>query len=206
MIRRWVLANYWVTVMWLGCLWPGWAQAVVRAAPSRVEYRVVSAEAAYRVNETLAGVGYTTAHGRTKAVTFGGPLVVDLREGLLIPTVRVDLTTLTSDRPRRDPAVQRALQTQRFPHAIFTPQPLAGVQLGRPEVEVRQLKGTLQLHGQTRDVVFTVRLLPQGRRLEATATTQIDMRDFGIQPPSVLGLVSVEETVTLEVQVQAEQA
>lgn len=68
----------------------------------------------FRVDEVLAGVGATTAVGRTPTVE--GSLTVD--DGSLIAaTVSADLRRITSDESRRDSAIQRALDTSRYPTA-----------------------------------------------------------------------------------------
>src|SRR5262245_19901194 len=75
-----------------------------------------SAWAAFRVNEVLQQIGDAQAVGRTPDVS--GQLTIDgttLQSG----TITVDLTTIKSDKSRRDPAIQRSLETGSFPTATF---------------------------------------------------------------------------------------
>src|SRR3954451_750469 len=76
-----------------------------------------SSWAGFRVNEVLSNIGDSTAIGRTPGVS--GQLTLSVST-LSATTVDVDLTTITSDQPRRDPAIQRTLETSSFPMATFS--------------------------------------------------------------------------------------
>ena len=75
-----------------------------------------SSWAGFRVAEVLEGLGDVYAVGRTPAVS--GTLEA---EGSTIQSavIEVDLSTITSDQPRRDPAIQRALDTVTYPTAVL---------------------------------------------------------------------------------------
>jgi len=55
-------------------------------------------------------------------------------------------------------------------------------------------------------VTFQVRSVREGDTLRWVAEAQILMTDFGVEPPSIVGLISVEEEVQLVVQVTARAA
>ncbi|MFO7247085.1 MAG: hypothetical protein C0P78_009890, partial [Bacillota bacterium] len=57
-----------------------------------------------------------------------------------------------------------------------------------------------------RPVTFQVRSVREGDTLRWVAEAQILMTDFGVEPPSIVGLISVEEEVQLVVQVTARAA
>jgi polyisoprenoid-binding protein YceI len=60
------------------------------------------------------------------------------------------------------------------------------------------LYGRLTMRGVSRDVRFDGTAFRDGERLVAHGFTSVDMRDWGIRPPSrVLGLVRMDETLTL---------
>ena len=71
----------------------------------------------YRVQEELAGIGSTTAVGRTQSLegnlVFAGDAITDV-------TITANLATLASDKSMRDQALRmQALQTGAYPTAIF---------------------------------------------------------------------------------------
>jgi polyisoprenoid-binding protein YceI len=82
----------------------------------------------FRVAEVLSNIGEAEAVGRTPLVS--GELVIN---GTTIDsaTIEADLTGIRSDQSRRDPAIQRALETGNFPTATFTSS--APVDLGSPQ-------------------------------------------------------------------------
>jgi polyisoprenoid-binding protein YceI len=134
--------------------------------------------------------------GKTSGV--GGTLV--LQRGVFAPsTVTVDLTGLQTDQPMRDRRVQQALETARYPRASFT---VTGEEPGAPPVvaggtvQVR-LSGDLTIHGVTRPEVWAARVSVSGRTLHLVATLQVQMTDFGVEPPNIAGFVAVQPTVQL---------
>lgn len=134
--------------------------------------------------------------GKTSGV--GGTLV--LQHGVFVPsTVTVDLTGLQTDQPMRDRRVQQALDTARYPRASFAVQ---GEQPGAPPVvaggtvQIR-LSGDLTIHGVTTPEVWDARVSLCGKTLHWTATLRVQMTDFGVGPPDIAGLVTVQPTVQL---------
>ena len=148
--------------------------------------------AGYRVREKYLGVGVRTAVGRTGAVT-GTVSVAGGR--VTAAELTADMLTLRSDQAQRDATLgHRAIETERFPRARFT---LAGpVTIStRPH----RAAGTLLLHGRTAPIAVTLRgrALPN-RRLELVGSAPIRFARFAIAPPSVAGLVTVEDHGLLE--------
>ena len=110
--------------------------------------------------------------------------VVDGRPRLSMPTyVEVETERLRSGNPLVDGELQRRLDPRKFPHIRGE---LTGTSAGNGAGTSR-LTGTLTLHGVTRslDVDVTVRQLDP-RTLEIEGARAIDMRDFGLPPPSFL--------------------
>ncbi|HZJ53475.1 MAG TPA: YceI family protein [Myxococcaceae bacterium] len=110
--------------------------------------------------------------------------LVDGQPALRTPTyVEVDTQRLRSGNPLVDGELHRRLDSRKFPRirgelTRSTP----GNGAGRS-----RLTGELTLHGVTRtlDVEVTVRQL-DARTLEIEGARAIDMRDFGLPPPSFL--------------------
>jgi polyisoprenoid-binding protein YceI len=176
------------------------AQADGGAAPAG-QFKVVASPATfagYRVDEDYLGVGVHTAVGRTPLVH--GTLTLDGSK-VTGATLVADLTQLRSDRSRRDEALQtRGIETARYPRASF--------QLDRPFAISRrpqQTTGRLALHGHKEPVPVTVRgQRLSGGELELAGTAQVRFADFAIQPPSVAGLVKVQDHGVLEFRLRLE--
>jgi polyisoprenoid-binding protein YceI len=154
----------------------------------------------YRVNEEYLGVGVRTAVGRTSAVT--GTVTVD-GSRVRAAALRADMRKLRSDQSRRDDTLRfRGIETDRYPAASFT--------LGEPltvSATPRKTTGTLLLHGRRAPITVTVRgQRLAGGRLELVGGAPIRFAAFGIEPPSVAGLVSVRDHGTLEFRLVLAQA
>jgi polyisoprenoid-binding protein YceI len=169
-------------------------------------WTVASGVAGYRVRETfLQQNAETDAVGRTEDVT--GSLTLDGEAGLwrLASTqITVDMTTLKSDRDRRDAQLRgRGIQSDTFPTSTFdlaTPVALPA-DFGIADVAV-SLPGKLTLHGVTKDV--TIDALA---RVEADGTVVVAgslpilFADYGIEAPNVAGIIAVQDNGTMEFRV-----
>jgi polyisoprenoid-binding protein YceI len=154
----------------------------------------------YRVDEEYLGVGVRAAVGRTAAVTG----VVEVASGRLrAATLRADLRSLRSDQARRDDALRtRAIETDRYRTARF--------RLSRPvalAATARPVTGVLELHGHRAGITVQVsgRRRADGR-LELVGSAPIRFADFGIEPPSVAGIVTVRDHGLLEFRLVLERA
>jgi polyisoprenoid-binding protein YceI len=170
------------------------AAATATPAEATTDYEVAARDdrfVGYRVREEFIGIGVKDAVGRTPDVS--GTATVD-SDAITAADLEADLTTLTSDDGRRDNALRdRGLESAQFPDARFVlTQP---VELARPRTASR---GRLTLHGQTRPI--DVRLSSQrvGEEIELVGSAPIEFARFGIEPPSVVGFVTVEDEGTLE--------
>jgi polyisoprenoid-binding protein YceI len=160
-------------------------------------------EARYRVREQLVNVPLPSdAVGVTRAVT--GQMVVNA-DGTVVSEESmfvVDLTTLTSDESRRDNFIKsNTLETRLFPAAEFVPREALGLPSPLPASgEVRfQIQGDLTIRGITRPTLWDVTAqILDGSVVVGQATTQFTFADFGMRPPRVSVVLSVDETIRLE--------
>src|SRR5262245_47965705 len=154
----------------------------------------------YRVREEFASIGVADAVGRTGEVT--GTAEVD-GDQLTAATLETDMTTLRSDESRRDDALRtRGIETDRFPTSEF--ELTEPVDLTRRRQRVR---GELTLHGETQPIA--VRVSAQrlgGDTIELVGEAPIAFADFQIEPPSVAGVVTVEDQGTLEFKIRLRPA
>jgi len=146
----------------------------------------------YRVNEEYLGVGVRTAVGRTSAVT--GTVTVD-GDRIASADISADMRRVVSDQSRRDDTLRyRGIETDRYPTSRFTlSAPVALAARAAPA------KGTLTLHGRRAPIDVSVRgQRVAGGRLELVGSAPIEFARFGIEPPSVAGVVSVRDHGVLE--------
>jgi polyisoprenoid-binding protein YceI len=185
------------------------AASTVPAAGDVITFRLVpsASEARYRAREQLVSRPLPNdAIGRTTAIT--GVLTLTTA-GAIVPEhsrLTVDLRTLKSDEGRRDRYIQQnTLETQRFPLAEFVPTQAIGITWPPPtsgEATFR-LVGDLTVHGVTRPVTWDVTAQFAGERVTGMATTTVKMTDFGMTPPRAGPVLSIEDSLRLEVDFQA---
>jgi polyisoprenoid-binding protein YceI len=158
------------------------------------EYEVVAggdAFVGYRVREEFIGFGVKDAVGRTPDVS--GTATVE-EDSITAADLEADLTTLTSDDGRRDNALRdRGLESGRFPDARFVLTEPAD--LSRKRTTAR---GDLTLHGETNPIRVRMSSQRSGDGIELVGSSRIEFGQFGIEPPSVAGFVTVEDQGTLE--------
>ena len=178
-------------------------------APGATRYTIVAdqSEAAYFVGEKLARLSLpSTAKGTTKEVSGSFALTKDGLDGSSPASFTVGLTKLKSDEGQRDRRVQDALQTSKYPNAVFTATKLTGFPADFPagqEVPM-QLSGTLEIHGVKKDVTWDVKARKEGAGFSALATLKVVFSDYGITKPDLAGFVTVNEDATLQVQLVAQ--
>lgn len=166
----------------------------------------VGSQAGYRVKERFINQPATTeAVARTDKVS--GSLIVTTSGGGLLAThvhIKVDLASLVSqDRYATYQAFQRDsfvrsiyLETSKFPSADFTADsvPIAADPSGPVSLTVN---GKLKVHGVTHAVVSQLQAQANGDQVEVAGSVQVDMRDFGIDPPDI-SFTTAEPQVVIE--------
>jgi polyisoprenoid-binding protein YceI len=161
----------------------------------------------YRANEQLAGLTTTRqATGRTNSVN--GGIVIDENE-LVAAAIAADLQELESDEVDRDEALRtQGLQTDTHPNAVFTltePVPVPATVDGGVAVDL-VAHGELTLHGVRAPITVSLEgqvLEADGARLiELVGSAPIHLADFGIEPPVVLGVLTVADDAVLELRLE----
>ena len=171
----------------------------------RLKFVIVSenSEARYRVQEQLAGFDLPNdAVGSTRAIS--GVVVIGL-DGTIDPSesrIEVDLSTLTSDQSRRDNFLRNnTLRTNQFPLTVFVPENISGFPDELPESgEVAfTLVGNLTIMDVTRSVEWEVIGNLQDDIFRGQAFTSFTFDYFEIDQPRVASVLSIEDTIRLEV-------
>lgn len=168
-------------------------------------------KASYRVREQLAGVNFPNdAVGTTDKIE--GRIVIAANGTIdaAQSKLTVDLRGLTSDQARRDGYIQRAtLQTEQFPTAVFVPRRAVGLKYplpigpdGRAQTTGFQLVGDMTVHGVTKEVTWNVVVAGSADKLTGNATTSFNFAYFNLTKPTVAILLSVEDDIKLELELQ----
>lgn len=156
--------------------------------------------AGYRIGEELASIGTATAVGRSSdieaSLTFAGSAVTEF-------TVTVDMTTLQSDRSRRDGALaSRGLETAQFPTASFVlTEPIdLGAAPADGDTVAATAVGDLTLHGVTNSISMALEGSLVGGIMVVVGSTEVALTDYAIEAPTGFSVLTIEEVGTIEVQ------
>lgn len=159
-------------------------------------------EARYRVREQLVGFDLPNdAVGVTKDIA--GKLVVS-RDGKIVrdsSRIVIQVTSLKSDKTRRDGFVQRStLETAKYPQVEFVPTAFDGLSEAIPvgATKTFSLIGDLTVHGTTHPTTWQVTARADGSDIVGSAATIFTFKDFGLDQPRVPVLLSVADTIKLE--------
>lgn len=189
--------------------------ALEPAASEAVETFTLIAEqssASYAVEEEIfaeqrwldahnLSLGSTTAIGTTSAIE--GSLQIDRTQSpprILSSSFVVDLMTLTSDQEGRDNTVRRDLfENGRLSTATFTINSLQNFpnQYGEGEPISFEMNGDLTIGEVTQAVDFVVTAVIENNTITTNASSTIQLSDFGMTPPSLLGILTVSNDVML---------
>lgn len=146
-------------------------------------------------NNTLA-----TAVGVTSQVQGGMTLNYDDPSASEFEPIVVDISTLQSDRSRRDRAIRSEwLESATYPLATLEVTEVRGFPAD-PQEDVPmtfQLAGDMTVKETTREVVWDVTATLSGDRLTGTATLDTFLADFNIPIPSIAGVLRVTDGITL---------
>lgn len=160
--------------------------------------------ASYRVREQLAGISFPSdAVGQSTAVT--GSIVFN-KDGSIdsnASKLSFDLRTLKSDQSMRDGFIQRrTLETDQYPTAEFVPKSITGMpnpldgQLGF------QVTGDMTIHGKTAPITWQgIATVDNNNGVVAgRANTDFKFETFGLTPPQIARVMSVNDNIGLEVE------
>mgnify|MGYP001035709464 CR=1 FL=1 len=155
----------------------------------------------YRVQEELAQIGAVTAVGRTSDVK--GSVVIAGNRVEPGSTFTANMQALKSDRSQRDNALRtQALETNRFPTSTFTLKEAVTLpaSFANGEALTTTLKGSLELHGVTRDVEIPVQAKLENGLIVVVGSLEIRFADYDIAQPRAPIVLSVDDKGVMEIQ------
>jgi polyisoprenoid-binding protein YceI len=120
--------------------------------------------------------------------------------------ISVQLDSLTSDSGQRDRFIkQNTLQTQQFPSAEFLPKQASGLPWPLPtsgEMSF-QLTGDLTIRGVTQPKTWEIKAQFAPNEVTGSGSTSITLEQFGMEKPRVASVLSIEDTIVLEIDFRA---
>jgi polyisoprenoid-binding protein YceI len=161
-----------------------------------------TSKASYHAHEQLVGktlpseaVGTSNGVSGSVVLTSDGAILTDQSK------ISVDLSKLSSDESRRDNFIKgNTLQTNRFPTAEFVPKQANGLPAPLPGSgsATFELDGDMTVHGVTKPVTWHVDAQFEPTSISGTATTTVNISDFGMTPPKAGPVLAIEDALTLE--------
>lgn len=154
----------------------------------------------------LVVLAHSTLHGLTYRAPLDGEINAVAADGefdLSHPVsgrLEIDLGHLKGDDPHTDGEMHRRLETRRYPRVTAAIDSVTA-----KGNEVFHLCGSLTLHGRTQPVEGDANVILVGDELRATGSVELDVRAFGIKPPSLV-IVRVNPIVTVEIDLVATPA
>ncbi len=162
--------------------------------------------ARYKVEETLARQGFVVATGETGDVS--GRIVFDADGGIVAEesAIAMKAATLVTDSDRRDRYVrERTLQTAQYPEIVFRPTSVDGLPTPLTDAQGTidfTISGDLTIIDQTRPITWNASadFGAGGAEITGLASTEFTFEDFAMDKPSVAIVLSVEDTIRLEIE------
>ena len=162
--------------------------------------------ARYKVEETLARQGFVVATGETSDVS--GRIVFDADGGIVAEesAIAMQAATLVTDSDRRDRYVrERTLQTAQYPEIVFRPASADGLPTPLTDAQGAidfTISGDLTILDQTRPITWNASadFGAGGAEISGLASTEFTFEDFAMDKPSVAIVLSVEDTIRLEIE------
>jgi polyisoprenoid-binding protein YceI len=159
--------------------------------------------ARYRVRERLVGRDLPNdAIGETKSLT--GTIAFDSGGNVIRQESKfvVDARSFVSDRDRRDGFVrERLLEAEQYPNIVLLPTEIRGVSLPLPTSGTRpiEMTGDLTVRGVTRPTTWKGAAQFQDGQITGSAATAFTFNDIKLEQPRVPVLLSVADTIRLEI-------
>lgn len=159
-------------------------------------------EVRYRAREQLAQrPAPNDAVGKTSSVTGGIVLGSDGKPIKDQSKIIVQMNTLASDSGQRDNFIrQNTLEVNRYPTAEFVATDVRNLPNPLPTSgeATFDLIGDLTIHGVTKQVTLPVKATFTATEVKGSTSTQVNFADFGMNKPQVPMVLSIQEPLTIE--------
>ncbi|MBI5638733.1 MAG: YceI family protein [Nitrospinae bacterium] len=112
-------------------------------------------------------------------------------DGAVNGRVIIDAASFTSGIDRRDAHIREILQTGTYPTIVFNLIAIEPLSPSDPSTFTgeKTVRGALTIRGVTRDVSFPVTINLEGMSLVIDGAVEVKYTDFGMEPPTLGGIV-----------------
>jgi len=167
-------------------------------------------EASYQVQEQFLSKSLPSqAVGKTNSVKGNFSLVPGDKPAIKAMSITVDLRTLKSDREQRDTKIQdQWLESKTYPYATFNAKDVQTIPAGSGDGQTVNfaITGDMTIRNVTRQETFQVTGKLAGDTISGTATAKILMKNYNFDPPSISGILTVMDGVTVTINFTAKKA
>jgi len=177
--------------------------ASVNGAALRFVLALTGNAARYRVREQLVGHDLPNdAIGETKLLS--GSISFDSSGNVISQGSRFNVAagSFVSDKDRRDGFVRgRLLDAEQYPTIVLVPTDVRGVKLPLPTTGTRpfEMRGNLTVRGVTRPTTWNGTVQFKDGAVSGSAATAFTFDDIQMEQPRVPVLLSVADTIRLEI-------
>ena len=183
---------------------PASSTAASNSNTGLIHYSMVvsKSSASFKVREQLAKLSFPSdAIGKTSDISGNMALNPDGTINTSVSKIVVNVASLVSDSAMRDGYLKRViLQTDQYPNATFVPTKITGVNPLTASGQVSfQITGNLTIKDVTTPVTWNVTGTAQNGQATGIATTTFTFEDFNLPQPRVPVVLSVVDSITLEV-------
>lgn len=161
-------------------------------------------QAQYTAEEELSNVGANTVVGTSN--TISGAFLFDADGNpIACSTIYVDVRTFETDSSRRDNFLRsNTLQSDQYPLAEFVVTEVQDFTMPADGEETTfTLVGNFTIHGVTQPMAWTVTAARDGSTMTGTANSEFNVADFDIEKPIVGPVLSIEDTIKLQIDLVA---
>jgi polyisoprenoid-binding protein YceI len=153
----------------------------------------------FRIDEQLAGIGSTTAVGRTPDVT--GTITID-GSSVTAASIEADMSAITTNDSRRDHEVQEALETSSYPTATFVlTEPIeVGSAATSGEATTVTAVGDLTIHGVTASVSIPLQVQLVDDTIVVVGSLDVTFSAYGVSVPTAPIVLSAADHGVVELQ------
>lgn len=181
---------------------------VIVPAESQAHYVVQEEFLAGALSKLGINAGNYVITGTTSVME--GELILNLETAAVSDEshILVDMTDLTTGESRRDEWIQDNGPTfSAYPTALFVPTGIENAPQNYQEGEETtfQLLGDLTVREVTQPATFDVIATLDGGTIRGTATADLLISDFGIEPPSFANTLTVADEFTIKIDLTAQE-
>jgi polyisoprenoid-binding protein YceI len=147
-------------------------------------------------DSSIVFVGKTTFHDfRGRVGTIRGHLVFNSSQPLAQGRVEVDILSFDTGNKERDKNMDIMFNAQIYPLVSFDINKADFSQADKHEVE---MQGTLSMHGISRPFDIMAQVIVNKNGYVCQGIFPISLKEFGLKPPSILGLIKVTDQVQIQ--------